>query len=155
MYGDSYTRQHIKAGHGVIGISFNEITYPPHVVAYERAGDTVGYFLQPSQYLYDRQKSDRFILNALQMSCFKMPRLRNTSEIISREQAERMMLELTSDDERNAPVRPSIVGGSLITDAVFTAWNNFNLSLSGMTMQRLVGSIDEAVYTYSIASVRY
>lgn len=148
-YGDSYARLHIKKGEGVQSIMHNELTHPTKIVPYERGGANVGYYLLGASSGNNQDKS-RCVLNTMQMARFKMPRtLQDDHKSLGGLRGHRFMDELLADDVGDAPVRASNVGGSLITEAVQRAFANYSLTITGMTMQRLVDSIDEKIISFS------
>lgn len=152
MYGDSYARLHIKKGEGVQSVMVNELTHPTKIVPYERGGASVGFYLlgttTSNNHLEDKS---RRVLNIMQMARFKMPRtvLVDEHKAVGGLRGNRLMEELLADDISDAPVRASNVGGSLITEAVQRAYANYSLTLTGMTMQRLIDSLDEKILSFS------
>lgn len=152
VYGDSYARLFVEPHKGVQSVMTNEITHPTRIVPYERAGLTVGYYLSGANTLGKQRDAAKMVLNALQMARFKMPRttLNDEFETINMMMAQKVVDEITADKVDDAPVRPSRIGGSLITPAVQNAYKNYSITLSAMTTQRLIDSMDEAIFTYSI-----
>lgn len=153
-YGDMYTRIYAEDGKGVQSLLTNEITHPTRIVPYERGGLTVGYYLSGANALGNGRTKDnaKLVLNPFQMARFKMPRTSLSDEFstISMVTAEKIVEEITTDKLSDLPVRPSRVGGSLITKAVQNAYENYAITLSGMTTQRLIDSMDESIITYTI-----
>lgn len=149
-YGDAFARIYARAGEGVQSIGFNESTHPSRIIAYEKATSTVGYYLRGST--KSLLKGQQPVLNAMQMARFKMPRtvLEDDYTTLSFRKKQMRFDRLLQDDIEQAPILPASVGGSLMTGGVERAYDNFSLSLTGMTMQRIIDSIDESIMTYAI-----
>ena len=140
-YGDAFARVYCDES-GVIDLSTDELIRPQLVQAYERGGRTVGYAVYTGERNFER-------LDVTQMCRLKMQRTLWVPQYGVVEKA--LKLHVTEDDVDALPIMPSMIGGSLLSNAE-EAYDNLSASLLGLVGQRWVDSIDEQIITVNLES---
>lgn len=144
-FGDSYARLFTKQGKGVTDVHMEETYYPPLVQAWERGGRTEGYSIYTGQRNYER-------LSVMQLARLKMQRNQFVPQHSVYQKSLRSNVQ--ANDRDDAPLMPSLVGGSLLYNAE-EAYNNLYSSLLGLTSSRWKDSIDEEIMTVQMDGMTY
>lgn len=144
-FGDSYARIFGKPGKGVTGLQMDETYYPPLVQAWERGGVTEGYSIYTGNRNYER-------LSVMQLARLKMQRNQFVPQHAVYQKALRANVQ--ADQREDAPLMPSLAGGSLLYNAE-QPYDNLYASLVGLTSARWKDSIDEEIMTLQMDGMTF
>lgn len=141
-FGDSYSRIFGEEGKGITHLDVSDFYLPSFVLAFEKAGKTVGY-----QISIDRETQ---ILSSLQLARLKMPRLGFVPQY--RLQHNYQLESIINDDLNAHNAIPATIGGSFCE----TAEKPFFLlqsALLGLNSGRILDSIRENVIGLNMADM--
>lgn len=144
-FGDAYARLFTKQGKGVTDVHMEETYYPPLVQAWERGGRTEGYSIYTGQRNYER-------LSVMQLARLKMQRNQFVPQHSVYQKSLRSNVQANTRED--APLMPSLVGGSLLYNAE-EPYDNLYSSLVGLTSSRWKDSIDEEIMMLQMDGMTY
>ena len=143
-YGDSYARIYTHKERGIIDLVNNEYTHPPLIQAFERGGDTIGFFVLEM----DNWTNAIAKLSPAQMLRVKMPRVEIVPQFplgVWLSGARQIEFDIKAD----MPILPAPVGGSFL-HPVESAWEDAMLNLVGLNNQQIADSVKQAFLTVNM-----
>lgn len=146
-YGDSYARVYPMQGIGVVHALCNEAVDPPMIQAFEQAGRTIGFHALEISDFEIRQITK---MHNHQMIRMKMPRVAPLPQFRIDHVLHRQLLN--EDNPNNAPIVPSMVGGSFL-QAVAPAWRDWVLMFTALNSQQIADSVNNQFMSLDMSAM--
>lgn len=146
-YGDGFARVYPIQNVGISHVLCNEAVDPPLIQAFEQAGRTIGFHALE---ISDFEIRHITKMHMHQMIRMKMPRVAPLPQFRIDHVLHRQLLD--EDDPNNAPLIPSLVGGSFL-QAVAPAWRDWVLMFTALNSQQIADSVNNQFMSLDLSAM--